>query len=61
MKLSEVLSIKPTLNAKHYERYWDEVIERIRQAPWHYARRPKNAVWKGRVALLDLLYYEPQD
>ena len=46
-----------------YERYWSEVIERVRVAAWWNAARPtggeEEAIWLGRTALLDALYYRP--
>lgn len=45
-----------------YERYWDEIIERIMDTPWWIASPPLNKkerqVWKVRVALLDVIFYE---
>jgi hypothetical protein len=46
----------------NYDRYWDEIIERILDAPWWNSKRPKNvkeaAVWDGRSAMLDAIFYE---
>lgn len=46
----------------NYDRYWDEIIERITDAPWWNSMRPKNAkeaaVWDGRAAMLDVIFYE---
>jgi hypothetical protein len=46
-----------------YERYWSEVIERVRLMKWWNAPRPTDPdnedIWLGRTALLDALYYEP--
>jgi len=46
----------------NYDRYWDEIIERITDAPWWNSMRPKNAkeaaVWDGRAAMLDAVFYE---
>ncbi len=48
----------------HYERYWDRVIEKIMLAEWWNSARPKDpqqaAVWDGRAAFLDSLYYAPR-
>ncbi|EQD41577.1 hypothetical protein B1B_14477 [mine drainage metagenome] len=45
-----------------YDRYWDEIIERIRDTPWWASEQPKNAkeaaVWDGRAAMLDAIFYE---
>jgi hypothetical protein len=46
-----------------YQRYWDEVIERILGAPWWNEPRPNNTkdadVWDGRAAMLDSIFYRP--
>jgi len=45
-----------------YDRYWGEIIERIIDAPWWNSIRPNNAkeaaVWDGRAAMLDAIFYE---
>ncbi|MBI3096454.1 MAG: NgoFVII family restriction endonuclease [Rhodocyclales bacterium] len=45
-----------------YERYWDEIVERVLDAPWWNSKRPKNAkeaaVWDGRAAMLDAIFYK---
>lgn len=45
-----------------YDRYWDEIVERIMDAPWWNAPRPTRsleaAVWDGRAAMLDSIFYE---
>ena len=46
-----------------YERYWDEIIERIFDSEWWNSPKPdeneKNiGIWRGRAAFLDSLYYE---
>ena len=51
-----------TQNGMDYARYWEEIIERIRDAPWWNAKRPADriqaAVWDGRVAMLDTIFYD---
>jgi HKD family nuclease len=46
----------------NYDRYWDEIVERILDAPWWNSRRPTTqnqaAVWDGRAAMLDAIFYE---
>lgn len=46
-----------------YERYWDEVIERITDSAWWNEPRPRNTlagtVWDGRAAMLDAIFYRP--
>jgi hypothetical protein len=45
-----------------YDRYWDEIIERIMDSPWWNCLRPHSekdaVVWDGRVAMLDVIFYE---
>lgn len=59
--LCKEFGIKPS--GMTYHRYWEEIIERIRDATWWNASRPKDAckeaVWRGRTALLDALFYDP--
>lgn len=47
-----------------YNRYWDEVIERIISAPWWKSEPPKSGedlkAWKARAAMLDAIFYEPK-
>ncbi|MBW6488344.1 phospholipase D-like domain-containing protein [Sulfurimonas sp.] len=49
------------IKAKSYERYWDEIIEPVRQSPWYNSDKPTNKeelkAWNGRVALMDALFY----
>lgn len=46
-----------------YERYWEEIIERIIDSAWWNEPRPKNplarTVWDGRAAMLDAIFYRP--
>ncbi len=60
--LCKEFGIKPS--AMTYHRYWDEIIKRVRDATWWNASRPegpyKEAVWRGRTALLDALFYDPE-
>ncbi len=48
---------------QEYERYWDDVIERILDSSWWNARRPENEIeaeiWEGRAAFLDAVFYDP--
>lgn len=45
-----------------YERYWDEVVERLMQSPWWQSPEPSNALereaWHARAAMLDAILYE---
>lgn len=44
-----------------FDRYWNEIIERVRDAVWWNAPRPsvdiEREMWLGRAAFLDSLYY----
>jgi len=44
------------------EQYWDEVVEPITQTSWWRSDRPQGQsgqLWDGRIAMLDVIYYEP--
>lgn len=51
-----------TSNGMNYDRYWEEIIERIIDTPWWKSRRPHDSqemqVWDGRAAMLDAIFYE---
>lgn len=59
--IHEDLDLKPRMKGTHYERYWDEVLAKIKQAKWYKSQQPKNEternVWRFRVAMLDAVYY----
>jgi len=44
-----------------YDRYWDEIVERIVDSPWWNSPRPQNSmdasIWDGRAAMLDAIFY----
>jgi len=46
-----------------YERYWNEIVERVRDSPWWLALKPADPteaeVWKSRAAFLDAIFYAP--
>jgi HKD family nuclease len=50
------------ISSMSYARYWDEIVLRIRDAPWWLAPPPGGGqeieVWQGRAAMLDALFYE---
>jgi hypothetical protein len=60
--LCEAFSVK--LGHHDYERYWDSVIERILISQWWTSPQPSGkrgkAIWDGRAAFLDSLYYKPR-
>ena len=47
------------------DNYWERVVLRIRSSPWWLAPEPEDPlekrIWKGRAALLDAIYYNPDD
>lgn len=53
---------KEILKSKDYQRYWNEIMEPIKQSPWYNSEAPSEAtelkVWKGRVAMMDALFYD---
>ncbi len=46
-----------------YERYWEEIVERIMDSPWWKSPRPSDdeacIIWDGRAAMLDAIFYRP--
>jgi hypothetical protein len=44
-----------------YERYWDEIIDRIMDSSWWNSPRPRGKqqgiVWDGRAVMLDAIFY----
>lgn len=53
-----------TMSNMTYERYWTELISRIHDSVWYEKEQPRdqleNQIWKGRVALLDCIFYEEE-
>ena len=45
--------------------YWEEFVERIRDAPWWKSDEPEEkserGVWLGRAAMLDAIFYEGKE
>lgn len=45
-----------------YERYWNEVVERLQEAPWWKSAAPEGGhelkAWNARAAMLDAIFYE---
>lgn len=54
--------IKKEINRHEYERYWDEIIERIDKSDWFNVIKPSNLeeieLWNNRVAMLDSIFYD---
>ena len=50
------------LGHKEYERYWDDIIERIRGSLWWNTPLPtaraEQAIWNARAAMLDAICYD---
>lgn len=47
-----------------YDRYWEEVVERLMNSAWWKSEPPKSGkelkAWKARAAMLDAIFYEPK-
>lgn len=47
-----------------YERYWSELISRVHDSLWYVEEKPsdelESQIWKGRVALMDCIFYEEE-
>ncbi len=45
------------------ESYWEKIVEPIMSCPWWGEPQPSHpgeaAIWRGRAALLDVIYYKP--
>lgn len=45
-----------------YERYWEEVVLRLKESPWWRSPEPSDprekAVWHARAAMLDAIFYK---
>jgi HKD family nuclease len=61
-KLCKAFEISRTVG---YEKYWDSIIERVKDLQWWYALPPSNnlerEVWDARCAFLDSLSYDGRD
>jgi hypothetical protein len=59
--LSKDFGVGP-LDRHDYNRYWDELVQRITDTSWWKSARPspenERGVWDGRAAFLDSLYYD---
>jgi hypothetical protein len=59
-RLCEDFGIKAS--GMNYERYWDEIVERIMDSPWWNSPAPTRplelSAWRGRAAMLDAIFYE---
>lgn len=56
--LSDDLGFSPT--TLDFEKYWDEVVMPISESLWWHSDRPSGsdgALWDGRAAMLDAIYY----
>jgi len=53
--------INKEIKSNEYERYWDEIIERIHKSDWFLTSEPKDLIekdlWEKRVAMLDSIFY----
>ncbi|MEQ6349629.1 phospholipase D family protein [Ralstonia pseudosolanacearum] len=45
-----------------YDRYWEEVVVRLKQSPWWQSSEPsdptESEAWHARAAMLDAIFYE---
>jgi hypothetical protein len=59
--LQASLNLRP-LTTADYERYWDEYLFGIHEMPWYASDEPADdrdkCVWRARVALMDVLFYQ---
>lgn len=64
LEISKELGISNAQNI-NAERYWDEILMRIYDTLWFNSNKPKGAeeiaAWNGRVALIDCIYYNPNN
>jgi len=52
------------VSSLNFKMYWSEIIEPIMQSSWWQSPRPSGIdgkLWDRRVAMLDAIYYEPND
>lgn len=58
-KLCDEFGLPKTVS---FEMYWDDIIERILDSVWWNSKKPTSKsqakAWKGRVAMLDAIFYE---
>ncbi|MCC7137664.1 MAG: phospholipase D family protein [Planctomycetes bacterium] len=57
--LSQAFCIRGSIE---FEEYWDSIVDRVRSAPWFSVGEPEGdedaAIWRGRAAMMDAVYYE---
>lgn len=60
--LYEDFGINKEIKTHEYERYWDEIIERIHKSDWFDSKKPNDTIeeelWNNRVAMLDAIFYD---
>jgi len=60
--LYEDFGITQDIKSNEYERYWDEIIQRIHKSEWFNIAEPQDVIekelWKKRVAMLDAIFYD---
>lgn len=60
-KLLKNFGINKQIKTKDYERYWEEIIESVRESPWYNSDKPTNKkellFWNTKVAMMDALFY----
>jgi len=59
--LYQDFGITKDIKSHEYERYWDEIIQRIHKSEWFNSPKPtnqdENKLWENRVAMLDAVFY----
>jgi hypothetical protein len=52
---------KEILKEKSYDRYWNEIIQKVRKTKWYNSPKPTNMqeleIWNVRVAIMDAIFY----
>lgn len=60
--LYEDFGLTKDIKSNEYERYWDEIIQRIHKSEWYNVDEPIDIIekdlWSKRVAMLDTIFYE---
>lgn len=60
--LYEDFGLTKDIKSNEYERYWDEIIQRIHKSEWYNTDEPKDIIekelWSKRVAMLDTIFYD---
>ncbi|MDN5064814.1 phospholipase D family protein [Aliarcobacter lanthieri] len=59
--LYEDFGLAKDIKSHEYERYWDEIIQRIHMSEWYDSKEPRDDIekdlWNKRAAMLDTIFY----